>query len=310
MSTAASQITVGLDIGYDAVRMAAIEQSPQGPLLRRIGLQPLSQSYAPTNLLDQKDDIAGAIRKILAEHSDPDWPVIVGLRNRFATVLIPKLDASVPPQSTYDWLMWEAEQFTDEPISNYVVDFGRSDHMADGNRDVLVVAVRKDSVEAMQDIVDGAGITPAGLTVASIALINAFEVTHSLSDLKTAAIAHIEPGAIDIILMRDASLNLSVMPLGSEPGSDEKAIESFSTQFRHLLNVMGEGDVPDTVYVSSERKDLERLCKQWGEQLDCCITAGVPLEGLQIDDDITEEVKRLNQAEFMVAIGLALPTET
>ncbi|SVE04598.1 uncharacterized protein METZ01_LOCUS457452, partial [marine metagenome] len=165
MSTAASQITVGLDIGYDAVRMAAIEQSPQGPLLRRIGLQPLSRSYAPTTLLDQKDDIVAAVRNILAEHSDPDWPVIVGLRNRLATVLIPKLDASAPRQSNYDWLMWEAEQFTGEPISNYVVDIGWSNQTVDGGRDVLVVVARQDSVEAMQDIIDSAGITPAGLTV-------------------------------------------------------------------------------------------------------------------------------------------------
>ena len=306
MSRAASQITVGLDIGYDAVRMAAIEQSPQGPLLRRIGLQPLSRSYAPNNLLDQKDDIATAVRNILAAHSDPDWPVIVGLRNRFATVLIPKLDASTSPQSTYDWLMWEAEQFTDEPISNYVVDIGWSDQTVDAGRDVLVVAARQDSVEAMQGIIDSAGITPAGLTVATIALINAFEVTHSLSNLDTAAIAHIEPGAIDIIFMRDSSLNLTVMPLESKQGNDDKAIESFSTQFRHLFNVMTEEDAPDTVYVSSERKNLDRLCEQWGEELSCRITTAAPLQGLQIDGDIADQVKRLNEAAYMVSIGLAL----
>ena len=309
MSTDASQITVGLDVGYDAVRMVAIEQSPQGPLIRRIGEQPLAMTYAPTALLDHRDDISTAIRDILTTHSEPDWPVIVGLRNRFATVMIPRVDASMPPQTTYDWLLWEAEQFTDESISNYVVDIGWSDHTTETGRDVFVVAARQNSVNAMNDIIESAEITPAGMTVATIALINAFEATHSLSEWESAAIAHIEPGAIDIIFMRDTSINLTVMPLESDQGSDDRAVESFSTQFRHLLNVMPEEDAPDTVYVSSERKNLKELCEQWGEQLNRRVAAVAPFQALQIDEAIEGQVKQLNEAAFMIAIGLALQPE-
>ena len=194
MSTDTSQITVGLDIGYDAVRLVAIEKSRQGPLLRRIGEQPLARRYPPTTLLDHDEEISSAIRNILTEHSEPDWPVIVGLRNRFALVMIPRVDAKMPPKTAYDWLMWEAEQFTSESLSNYVVDIGWTDNTTETGRDVFVVAAHRESVEAMERITDSAGITSAGLTVATIALINAFEATHSLAEWESAAIAHIDAG--------------------------------------------------------------------------------------------------------------------
>jgi Tfp pilus assembly PilM family ATPase len=306
MSLGTSQITVGLDIGYDAVRMVAIEAMADGPCLRRIGERRLPTTYTPQTLFDNGAEISKAIQAVIADGCDPSWPVVIGLRNRFATVMIPHIGTEVPSKSVHDWIMWEAEQFTDDSISNYIVDISWTEHATDAGRDAFVVAARHEAVEALEAIALAAETTPVGMTVATAALINSFHATQTLTEWESAAVAHIEPGAIDIIFMRDNSLNLTVMPLDSHHEDSDKAIEAFGTQFRHLLNVMPEEDAPDTVYISSVRKDLTTLCERWSEELNRRIQVVEPFQGMEIDPAVEGQLMILDEASFMVAAGLAL----
>lgn len=306
MSLDSSQVTVGLDIGYDAVRMVAIETMASGPCLRRIGERSLPTTYTPQTLFDNAAEISKAIQAVVADGCDPSWPVVLGLRNRFATVMIPHLDSEMPSKSVHDWIMWEAEQFTDDSISNYIVDVSWTEHSADSGRDAFVVAARHEAVEALEAIAVAAKTAPAGMTVATAALINSFYATQTLTEWESAAVAHIEPGAIDIIFIRNNSLNLTVMPLDSHHEDGDKAIEAFGTQFRHLLNVMPEEDAPDTVYISSVRKDLKKLCERWSEELNRRIQPVEPFRGMEIDPAIESQLMIMDEASFMVAAGLAL----
>ena len=166
---------------------------------------------------------------------------------------------------------------------------------------------RQELVDTLMGLMQAAGVTPAGMTVATVALINAFEVTHTLTEWESAALVHIEPGALDVIFIRGSSLNMAVMSL--DPGQDngKNALHMFGDQFRYLLNVMPEEDAPDTVYVSAEDGDiLPGLCSQWGEHLNRRVTPLTPFQGLQIDPSIEAQVQDMEQAAFMVATGLAL----
>ena len=307
MSADTAQITVGLDIGYESIRLVAIERSPQGPTLRRVGIQPLAHRYTPNDLFTNTEDVTAAVRTVIETHSDPAWPVVVGLRNRFATLMLPHVDKSMNPKTTYEWLMWEAEHVIDTPLDDHVVDIGPTGHETDTGKDVCVVIARQESVDALMELMQAAGVTPVGMTVATVALINAFEVTHTLTEWESAALVHIEPGALDIVFIRGSSLNMAVMPLESGQGDGNNALHMFGDQFRYLLNVMPEEDAPDTVYVSMEDGGiLSGLCSQWGEQLNRRVTPLMPFQGLQIDPSVEEQVQDMEQAAFMVATGLAL----
>ena len=306
MSIDTSQITVGLDVGYESVRLVAIERTGQGPRILRAASQPLPQQYSPKNLFSNTEEISSAIRSLMEMHSEPDWSVIVGLRNRFASIMLPQVDKDMDAKTTFEWLKWEAEHIIDGSINEYIIDVGPTKYETAQGRSVFIVAAREEAVESLLKSAQGAGVNPSGMSVAIIALINAFEATHALTEWESTALVHIEPGAMDIVFIHGSNLNMAVMPVDPGRYDEEHVLQSFSTQFNHLLNVMPEEDAPDTIYISTDYKDVDDLCTHWGEQLNRRITPVQPFRGLQVDTDMEDKIHHLDEAAFMVATGLAL----
>jgi Tfp pilus assembly PilM family ATPase len=306
MSDDSSAITVGLDIGYDAVRMVALAHTPDGPSLQHIGSQPYARPCTPTTLFKQPEALVQAVQAVMAPCGDPAWPVVLGLRNRFSTIILPQIDKKMALSKSYEWLMWEAGQFLDESLDHYVIDIGLSEQETEQIRDVFLVAARRESVDMLGQVAEAAGILPAAMTVASLALINAFEKIYTLSEWETAAIAHVEPGAIDLIFIRNLQRKVVVMPIDLSSGREAEGLEMFGAQFRYLINFMPEEEAPDTIYVSAAHSGLQKLCAAWGEQLNRRVTPVGPFQKMSMTEELRETVKKVDQPAYMVATGLAL----
>lgn len=87
-----SNISVGMDIGYDAVRMVALARSGEGLRLHRFAVESYETLHTPLSLFRKPDDILQAVRKLVEKHYEPDWPVTFGLRNRFAAISTPQIE--------------------------------------------------------------------------------------------------------------------------------------------------------------------------------------------------------------------------
>jgi Tfp pilus assembly PilM family ATPase len=59
------------------------------------------------------------------------------------------------------------------------------------------------------------------------------------------------------------------------------------------------------VYVSGAQKLLQKLCSEWGEQLNRRVTLMMPFQNMEIPDALQKTLKHNNQAAFMIAMGLA-----
>jgi Tfp pilus assembly PilM family ATPase len=59
------------------------------------------------------------------------------------------------------------------------------------------------------------------------------------------------------------------------------------------------------VYVSGAQKRLQKLCSEWGEQLNRRVTLMMPFQNMGIPDPLQKPLKHINQAAFMIATGLA-----
>ena len=203
-------ITVGLDVGYDAVRMVAIDHTGSRPALHRIAAQSYDIPYSPEHLFDQPDYLTSVIRTVIETYGDPGWPVTIGIRNRFATFLMPQVEKRMKGNQREEWLRWEAGHFVDDSLDHYILDSDLTGYQTDQTEDIFLVAVRRDAVEKLQSLAEAAGIAPAAMTVASIALINAFEKSYAPSDRETVALVHhrmpviVEPDAYSSWLAGDA----------------------------------------------------------------------------------------------------------
>lgn len=301
-----SDITVGMDIGYDAVRMVALVHTDDGQRLHRIGVEPYQSSYTPVTLFQHADEIAEAVRRLVASHYEPDWPVTFGLRNRFATVIIPPIEKKKSLAQNYDWINWEAVQCLDESLDHYIIDVALSGYEDGKTQDALVVAARREPVGIIREIAEAAGLENPALTVASVALINGFGATYNLSAWETASVVHIEPGAIDMIFIRDTQVKIMVMPIDMSSGDEETGLQMFGDQFRFFLNDMTEEETPDTIYVSGTHRQLQKLCSTWGEQLNRRVTQATPFQKMEVPDDLKSVVSKLNPSAYMVAVGLGV----
>ena len=142
------------------------------------------------------------------------------------------------------------------------------------------------------------------MTVAIIALINAFQKSYALPDWETAALVHIEPACVDIVFLHDGQINLAAMPFDQGAGT-ASGLQTFGSQFRFLINQMPEEEAPDTVYVSSTQGRLPKLCSEWGEQLNRRVTQVTPFQNIEIPDALQKTVAHISPAAYMIATGLA-----
>lgn len=296
-------ITAGLDIGYDAVRMVAVDQSGGKPALHRIGTQRYDKPRAPEHLFDDPEALTEAIRKVMEAYGDPSWPVTIGIRNRFVAYMVLQAESKMNAEQREQWLRWEAGHFVDDSLDHYVLDSASTGYHSDKVEDVFLVAARKEAVDTLQSLTEAAGVTPAAMTAGMVALINGFEKSYALSDWETAALVHIEPACVDIAFLHDGRINLAAMPLGQV--ADGGGLESFGSQFRFLINQMPEEEAPDTVYVSGAQRRLQKLCSDWGEQLNRRVTQMTPFQNIEIPEAFQKPLEGVNLAAFMIAAGLA-----
>lgn len=301
-----SEITIGLDIGFDAVRLVAVEHTPDGPILARLGLAVYDYPLSPITLFQNPDQIVSASRKVLSAHGGDGWPVTVGLRNRFASVIMAQIPKKKTLAQCYDGLIWEAGQFLDESVDHYILDVTVLDHIWEHTQDAIIVAARKEPITVTRASMTACGVEPVGLTVASLALINAFHASYQLSAWEAVALVHIEPGALDVVLIRDRQIRIMVIPMDPDVDNEADGLLAFGEQLRYILNFMPEEETPDTVYISGVHPLIPRLCPAWGDQLNLRVTQAAPFVRMTIPDKLKNTVDSVSGPSFMVATGLAL----
>ena len=153
-------ITAGLDIGYDAVRMIAIDHTGSGPVLHSIGVQRYDTPCSAENLFEHPENLTSAIRKVMENYGDPGWPVTIGIRNRYAVFLLPQVEKSMNAAQREEWLRWEAGHFVDDSLDHYILDSDSAGYQTDKTEDIFLVAARREVVTSLQSLSVAAGIAP------------------------------------------------------------------------------------------------------------------------------------------------------
>ena len=173
------KVTVGLDIGSGLVKAVVIDHSGPVPEIVRVVITPLQESAIVEGEVMDHDVVVDAIRKtvqLTGVAKVKGLVSAVGGRD----VIVKKIAMErVKEAQARELMRWEAEQHVPFDMDSVEIDFQILDPEADGlDMNVLLVAAKRDLIEAKQQLLADAGCPAAVMDVDSFALHNAFERNH------------------------------------------------------------------------------------------------------------------------------------
>ena len=172
-----SKTSVGLDIGSSLVKVVEIDHSKDEPMLTRYGIVRLpSEAIVEGEVMDQSLVVQG-IQECLAKAGVITKDVVTAVSGRAVIVKKVVMD-KMNPDDAKEAIFWEAEQHVPFDIDDVCLDFQvLNDDVGANQMEILLVAAKKEMVNAHANIVREAGLNPVVIDVDSFAIQNAVEAT-------------------------------------------------------------------------------------------------------------------------------------
>jgi type IV pilus assembly protein PilM len=170
--------TVGLDIGSGLVKVAVVDHSRGTPELARVAISPLPADAIVEGEVMDPGLVAEAIRKALHSVAGDVKEVVTAVGGR--DVIIKRIQTErVKEQQARELMQWEAEQHVPD-VESVELDFQILDPegAAGDDMSVLLVAAKRDLIEAKLRILAEAGVHASIVDVDAFALHNAFELNY------------------------------------------------------------------------------------------------------------------------------------
>ena len=170
--------TVGLDIGSGLIKVAVVDNSKSTPELVKVAITPLPDDAIVEGEVMDPHLVSDVIRSTIESVEANVKAVVAAVGGR--DVMIKRIKTERVKESQARELMrWEAEQHVPD-VDSVELDFQILESDSDGpdEMSVLLVAAKRDLVEAKLRILAEAGITPSSMDVDAFALHNAFELNY------------------------------------------------------------------------------------------------------------------------------------
>jgi len=179
---------VGLDIGYHAIKLAEIEDSKKGKILKSFGVIGLPQNAIVEGAVKEMEIISSAIKSLYKNLKVKNRNVATSISGY--SVIVKKISIKKREESELEAsIQDEAEQYIPFDINDVNLDFevltekeelseGESEPVEredNGLMDVMLVAAKKDIVDDYISLLHLTGLNPGVLDVDAFALQNAFD---------------------------------------------------------------------------------------------------------------------------------------
>jgi type IV pilus assembly protein PilM len=167
---------VGLDIGSSELK--AVQLAPAGQSYRVAGLaiEPVPPGTVIEGVVTDPAAVSAAVRRLFERAGFKAASVAVALPGKTAIVKRITLPAMTGPELD-EAIRWEAEQHVPFPLADVQWHYEALDSWGSAAKtmEVLLVAARREIVEALAAVIGDAGHTPAVIDVAALALQKAHE---------------------------------------------------------------------------------------------------------------------------------------
>ncbi|MEO7368796.1 MAG: type IV pilus assembly protein PilM [Gemmatimonadaceae bacterium] len=169
--------TVGLDVGSGLIKIAVIDHGKGAPELVKVVITKLQPDAIVEGEVMDPGIVSDAIRAALDNAKVGSKRIVTAVGGR--DVIIKKIQTErVKEKQARELMRWEAEQHVPD-VESVELDFQILDNgKTSDEMNVLLVAAKRDLVDAKMRILADAGVTPSIVDVDAFALHNAFEVNY------------------------------------------------------------------------------------------------------------------------------------
>ncbi len=195
--------TVGLDIGSGLIKVAVVDHAKSQPELVRVAITPLLADAIVEGEIMDPGIVADAITGCLQAAGVTTKAVVTAVGGR--DVIIKKIQIQrAKEQQARELIGWEAEQHVPFDMESVELDFQILDpDGTDEQMSVLLVAAKRELVEAKVRVLADAGLTAAAVDVDAFALHNAFELNHPEAMSGIVALVNIGHEVTNINIVED-----------------------------------------------------------------------------------------------------------
>jgi len=195
--------SVGLDIGSGLIKVAVVDHSKSQPELVHVAVAPLLADAIVEGEIMDPGIVSDAITAALAEAGVTTKDVVTAVGGR--DVIIKKIQIErVKEAQARELMRWEAEQHVPFDMESVELDFQILDpDGSDPEMSVLLVAAKRELVEAKVRVLSDAGLNAVAVDVDAFALHNAFELNHPDAMSGTVALVNIGHEVTNVNIVED-----------------------------------------------------------------------------------------------------------
>jgi type IV pilus assembly protein PilM len=193
---------IALDIGSTFIKLVQLKASGKNYSLAKFGMIPLPAEVIVEGAVMDANRVSEAIKELLAAQKVKTKEVVLSVSG--SSVIIKRISiADMTDEELAESIKWEAEQYIPFSIDDVNVDFQKlGPGAAEGQADVLLVAVKKDKINDYVNLVKDAGLEPVVVDVDAFALANMCELNYEV-EAGITALLNIGASVMNINILRD-----------------------------------------------------------------------------------------------------------
>lgn len=176
-----SQPLLGIDVSSSVVKVLELGKKGNKYVVVSYAVEPLPVNAVVESRIENKDDVAGAIRRAVKRSGTKAKSAAVAVSANSTITRVISYPATLTDRELEEQIMLEAESHIPYPLEEVRLDFevigvSESDETA---VDVLLAASRSENVDARTDVVEMAGLKPKLVDVEAYTVENAFSLITS-----------------------------------------------------------------------------------------------------------------------------------
>lgn len=238
-----SKKVVGLDIGSSNLKLIEILETPKGYLLNQHSQIPLPKGVIVDGLLVEQDILTDTIRGLFKQAKVKSKIVVSSLSGQ--SVIVKRVNIpAMEEEEVRDMIHEEASKylpFDNMDDVNFDFQILGENEFNPNQMDVLIVAVKKDTIEPFVEAIENAGVDVAIMDVDSFAIENMFEESYDPEENELVVLINIGASITNInVIKNGASVFLRDFSLGGNAVT-EALQEKFGVGFEEAERMKLEG---------------------------------------------------------------------
>ncbi len=207
---------MAVDVGSGVVKVVEVDAAGETPRVVRMGVSPLLPGAIVDGEVMDHQLVVNTVRALYQGLDLKDKRVSTSVSGR--DVIVKKISMDrMKEQEAREVIRWEAEQHVPFDMENVNLDFQILDPAGDGlEMSVLLVAAKKDLVDARTALLQDAGLEPVRIDVDAFAVQRAFEANYTPEPGAVYALVNVghEVTNVNLVQERDPILTRD-LPVGS-----------------------------------------------------------------------------------------------